>query len=227
MLCISFFSVRYQISPLRIVLVEEKIIAMIIPLTSVIDQFEHIVFFASKKGKPPHHRHAVSGIDVAQLSSFELFFRTHERQITAYLYRMLSNEQTALDLSQETFIRAWEHYDQLQEPEPARAWLYRVATNLALRHLERQNIHAIQELDDALPGSSDPSRRIVEHDLVQQILLTLTPKQRSTLVLHEVHDLSCEDIGEILHMSRDAVKMALWRGREQFRIHYLREMQFS
>ena len=53
--------------------------------------------------------------------------------------------------------------------------------------------------------------------------MTLTPKQRGALILHEVHGLSCDEVGQLLHLSRDAVKMAIWRGREQFRKAYLSE----
>jgi RNA polymerase sigma-70 factor, ECF subfamily len=54
-------------------------------------------------------------------------------------------------------------------------------------------------------------------------LLTLSPRQRSILVLHEVYDLTCDEIGHILGISRDAVKMSLWRAREAFRATYLQE----
>jgi RNA polymerase sigma-70 factor, ECF subfamily len=154
---------------------------------------------------------------------FEKFFQQYERQITGYLCRMVGDEQIAHDLSQETFVRAWEHFGQLQESVAARAWLYRVATNLALRHLERHRARPMYELDDTLPGDSDPGRRIVENDRVQDVLMTLTPKQRSVLVLHDVHGLTCDEIAKFLNASRDSIKKTLWRGREQFRITYLRE----
>ena len=159
----------------------------------------------------------------AQEQQFEALFQRFERQITAYLYRMTGDPQTAGDLSQETFIRAWQHLPQLRDPAAARAWLYRIATNLALRHQQRHHAVPLTTLDDAVPGASDPGRRIVERDRIQQVLLTLTPKQRSVLILHEVHGLSCDEVGHLLHLSRDAVKMALWRGREQFRKAYLSE----
>ncbi len=197
------------------------------PLISESVWFEAVVFFSRPLPSSRRQQHTKSREETAQIDAFEAFFRQHERQITGYLCRMLGNEQSALDFSQETFIRAWQHFDQLQEATTARAWLYRVATNLALRQLEQHSAHSLQPLDDTLPGDSDPGRRIVERDLVQQTLLTLTPKQRSALMLHEVQGFSCDDVGAILHMSRDAVKMALWRGREQFRKRYLHEEEQS
>ena len=64
--------------------------------------------------------------------------------------------------------------------------------------------------------------RFIEVDLVEQTLLELPPKQRAALVLREVYGFSCEEIGSTLGMSRDAVKMSLWRARERFRVRYAR-----
>lgn len=157
------------------------------------------------------------------LHDFEAFFARFARQITGYLWRMTSDEQTASDLCQETFFRAWQHFDQLRDRPEARGWLYRVATNLAAHHHRQLAAHPVEPLDAAMLGASDPGRRVAESERVLQVLQDLTPKQRSALVLHEVQGLSCDEIGQILQMSRDAVKMALFRAREQFRIRYLHE----
>lgn len=103
-----------------------------------------------------------------------------------------------------------------------RAWLYRVATNLALNHLQQRNARAHVALDEAWPDGHDIEQRMSEHDLVQQVLQRLTPKQRGVLLLYEVHGLSGDEIGSLLNMSRTAIKGALWRAREAFRLEYLR-----
>ncbi len=159
----------------------------------------------------------------ADAQAFEVFFGQYERQIVAYLCRMLSDEQAALDLSQETFFRAWQHFAAIRDRPEGRAWLFRVATNLALHALRHRRAHPQEAIADDLLSGSDPGRRVVEQDLVNQILQRLPAKQRSALLLNEVYGLTCDEIARMVGMSRDAVKMALWRGREQFRIHYLRE----
>jgi RNA polymerase sigma-70 factor, ECF subfamily len=156
-------------------------------------------------------------------SAFETFFWRFESKVFGYLWRMVGDEQSALDLTQETFLRAWQHFQELAPDRKPAAWLFRVAANLALSHLRRRGIVPMTTLEDTHFGSSDPGRRIVERDAVEQALLALTPRQRSVLVLHEAYDMTCEEIGHILDISRDAVKMALWRAREAFRTSYLRE----
>jgi RNA polymerase sigma-70 factor, ECF subfamily len=157
-------------------------------------------------------------------SAFEAFFWRYERLILAYLCRMTHDEQVASDLCQETFFRAWQHFDAIREGAQGRSWLFRVATNLALHHLRHARKHLSIPLDEeALPGASDPGGRIIEQDLINQTLSRLTDHQRSALLLHEVYGLECDEIASMLGISRAAVKMALWRARQQFRIHYLRE----
>ena len=159
-------------------------------------------------------------------AEFEAFFCAIDHQITSYLWRMTGDEQVASELAQETFLRAWQHFDAVSHYEQPLAWLFRVATNLARQHHRRQVIPMrtttmLDEDDD--PASSDHSTRFAEQDIVRQTLLQLPIRQRAALILREVHGLSCAEIGDLLHISRDAVKMALWRAREQFRARYLGE----
>ena len=157
---------------------------------------------------------------------FEAFFLAHEREITGYLWRMTGDEHAASDLSQESFLRAWQQFERIRAYERPGAWLFRVATNLALQHLRRRAapVSSAAPLDDAWgPHTSDPGRRFVERDQVRETLLELTPKARALLVLRDGYGLSAEEAGEILKMSREAVKVGLWRARTQFRELYTRK----
>lgn len=153
---------------------------------------------------------------------FETIFRRYEPQLTGFLWRMTGDMETAQDLCQETFLRAWQHITTLQGYAHLAQWLYRVATNLALNQRRRPPMASLADYD---PASSDPSGHIVEHDLVRSILQDLPPKQRALLVLREVQEFSYADMGTMLNMSPDAVKMALSRAREQFRQRYVRKDQ--
>jgi RNA polymerase sigma-70 factor, ECF subfamily len=155
--------------------------------------------------------------------AFEAFFWQYERQIIGYLCRMTDDEQAAFDLSQETFLRAWQHFDTLLSPAQSRAWLFRVATNLALNYVQRRSSRPMIVLTDQEAVKSDPGHRFIQQEFVRQTLQQLPPKQRSALLLFEVYGHSCEEIGALLHMSSGAVKMALRRAREHFRSAYLRE----
>lgn len=162
----------------------------------------------------------------AEIAAFEAFVQRYERLILNYLWRMTGEEQSAYDLLQETFLRAWEQFPKIARYQNPRAWLFRVATNLALSlRARRQGPVGMALPLDATndPGASDPARHVVESELVRQTLQTLAPRSRAMLVLREVYGLSIEEIAGVLEMSRDAVKMALCRAREQFRTTYERE----
>ena len=174
-----------------------------------------------------------SGWDYAQpdstqttLDEFEGFFRMHEARLSAYLWRMTGDRQSASDLCQETFLRAWQRYDAIRAYDRPDAWLFRVATNLGLQLTRRKKapIGAAGPLDEAFePSVSDPAWRLAERDLVRETLLELPPRARSLLILREVSGFSAEEAAQTLGMSLAAVKVALWRARAQFREAYLRK----
>ena len=181
----------------------------------------------AQPGEPAQSRSELgaSRAHAAEMPGFETFFAQYEGRISGYLWRMTGDEQSARDLSQETFLSAWQHFAQISSYDRPDAWLFRVATNFALQHLRQRSsaIRAATPIDEDSAASSDHGRRFAESDLVRQILLGLAPRQRSALILREVVGLSCDEVGRALGVSRDAAKMLLFRAREQFRERYLRE----
>jgi RNA polymerase sigma-70 factor, ECF subfamily len=153
---------------------------------------------------------------------FAAFVAAHEGVIFAYLWRMTGDESAAYDLRQETFIRAWRNFARVQGYERPLAWLYRVATNLAL------NYRRDQRLDTPLtevvldPAQSDPSGRLVERDLVRATLLALAPRERAALALREGQGLSCDEVAQTLGLTSAATRTLLWRARDRFRDLYER-----
>ena len=162
------------------------------------------------------------------LESFEGFVRQHERALLNYLWRLLGDEQSSYDLTQEAFVRAWQQFEKISRYEQPRAWLFRVATNLALN----QRQHQAHPVGAAAPfheqhnlACSDQASRLAEGDLVRQILQRLPPQRRAALVLREVYGCSAEEVAQILGIRRGSVKMTLSRARAQFRQLYLQEEQ--
>ncbi len=158
--------------------------------------------------------------------AFDHFFAQREHQIFGYLYRMTSDQHLASDLCQETFLRAWQHFDKIATYRDPVGWLFRVATNLACnaRRDRLRHLHLTRPLgDDEEPASGDPTARFADHQLVHQILQGLSPRARAGLVLREVYGMSLEEVALTLQMSQTATKKMLSRARERFRTQYLRE----
>jgi RNA polymerase sigma factor (sigma-70 family) len=92
----------------------------------------------------------------------------------------------------------------------------------AKRYLRRRRapVGSAVPLHESHATTGDAGNDVVERDLVCQTLRALTPKERAVLVLHEIYGLSGPEIGHALGMSASAVKMALFRARERFRMEY-------
>lgn len=167
-------------------------------------------------------QYAANAAGSADEAAFEIFMRAHEGAIFAYLWRMTGDEQIAYDLSQETFLRAWRRFARIATYERPAAWLFRVATNLALNHAQRRNMHRHDALlrSPAEATGDDPAARIAEADLVLRTLQALAPRRRAVLVLHDASGLTTREVANALSMRPGAVRMALSRAREEFRLRY-------
>jgi RNA polymerase sigma-70 factor (ECF subfamily) len=157
---------------------------------------------------------------------FDRFFQRHQQDVFGYLWRLTGEEQAAYDLSQETFLRAWQRFETIRDYDRPGAWLIRVATNLALKHLRHRGVvgrvtAALGRTGASAPG--DHATQIAEDDMLRRVLLDIAPRPRAVLVLHDVYGLTSEEIADTLGMTRAAVRMMLCRAREQFRIRYMRQ----
>ncbi len=155
---------------------------------------------------------------------FETFFRQHERDIFGYLWRVTSDEQTANDLTQEVFLRAWRQFEKLRGYERPEAWLFHVATNLALNERRHQRVTGPATVlagDERSAG--DHATQLADRAALRAALEGLPARQRAALILREIHGYSCDEIASMLDVSRAAAKMTLSRARERLRALYLKE----
>lgn len=146
--------------------------------------------------------------------------------LCTYLARLVDNDELGRDLAQETLIRAWTSLPELREEQHFKAWLYRIATNLARSHLRRT--HLIRWLPwtqmekETLPALhiQGPEEYVGEADLVQTVLARLSPQYRTCLLLQVIAGFSQCEIAHLLGISEKSVGSNVCRGREQFRRLY-------
>jgi RNA polymerase sigma-70 factor, ECF subfamily len=165
-------------------------------------------------------------------AGFDAFFLAFERPLYGYVRRMVGSEEDAVDITQEAFFRAWSHFDDIAAFDRPAAWLYRVATNLALDHLRRRlpvslTLLAGQRDDDAdaeagewLTDSSSVAVAAAERDAIERALRRLPERQRAALLLRAVHGLTCSEIARALDLTPDAARQTLSRARSRFRHMY-------
>lgn len=155
---------------------------------------------------------------------FETFYRRHERDIFGYLWRVTGDEQTANDLTQEVFLRAWRQFEKLRGYERPEAWLFHVATNLALNERRHQRVAGpAATLQEHERVSGDHAAQLADRAALRAALEGLPARQRAALILRELYGYSCDEIAGLLDVSRAAAKMTLSRARERLRALYLKE----
>lgn len=168
---------------------------------------------------------------MTEAQHFESFMRDYQNLVFSTAMRLLANEAEAEDISQEVFLKAFAHFNQLHDDPRAGGWLKKVATRLCLNHLARyrsrwtffSELFAAREVrDDNDPEFVDErlAAAFEERDraqVVEHALQTLPAAQRVPLVLYHLDGLSYEEIAKQLGVSLGKVKTDIFRGRESLR----------
>ncbi|MFO7696678.1 MAG: RNA polymerase sigma factor [Anaerolineae bacterium] len=155
----------------------------------------------------------------------EQLYTQHHHSIVNYLYRMVGDSGRAEELAQDVFLRAFRALPRLPSDANHRAWLYRIATNVAYDTLRRRRLVswlALRETDRDEQATGGPDR-LAEQQAVQMTLMQLPDGYRAVLVLFSVQGYSVREIAESMGISEGAVKTRLSRAREMFRKAYEHE----
>ncbi|HUK96027.1 MAG TPA: RNA polymerase sigma factor [Gaiellaceae bacterium] len=139
---------------------------------------------------------------------FERFYQEHREEVLAYLRRLLG--QRAEDAWQETFLRALRAYDRLEHGRHLRAWVFTIATRVAMDEL-RVKPRAPLEAEPAVELRRDAFREI-EH-----LTDDLPPTERAAVVLRYAYDLPYDDIAAALGSSEEAARAAASSGVRRLR----------
>ncbi len=166
----------------------------------------------------------VAVIERARNGDEQAFVQIYEHfspQIYRYVYRLTGNRELADDITQETFLRAFQNIRGLARDSNISAWLYRIASNACFDLLRRRRLITwmpiLEESDKTDEFTEDDfSPRIVESEVVRRALLEMPPALAVCLVLRSVEGFSCEEIAEILRIPKGTVFSRLARARESF-----------
>jgi RNA polymerase sigma-70 factor, ECF subfamily len=146
-------------------------------------------------------------------------------------YRMLNQKQEAEDVVQETFLRVYVNLERYDENQKFSTWIYRIATNLCIDRLRKRkpNYSIDAEMTDnegtdwhaILPSDeAGPEEELILSETQQNIrdaIQTLPDKYRTVVVLRYLHDMSLQEISDVLEMPVTTVKTRVHRGREFLR----------
>ena len=153
--------------------------------------------------------------------AFVLIYEHYSTPVHRYVYRLLGNMEVADDITQETFLKAFQNIRTIARDSNISAWLYRIASNACFDILRRRKLITwlpILEEDEKAGEftSEDFTPQVIESVMVRRTLHEMAPALAVCLVLRSVEGFSCEEIAEILKIPKGTVFSRLARAREQF-----------
>lgn len=170
-----------------------------------------------------------------EAAAFEELVSERSGEIYGLLFRLTENGEEARDLTQETFLRAFQNIDRFRGEADVRTWIYRIAINQARnrsRWWRRRRRDATSSLD-ATPGESgqsiistlaEPSQNPEQQTLARErelalrsALQRLGQAYRETVILRDIEGFTYEEIAETLGINVGTVKSRLARGRRELR----------
>ena len=169
-------------------------------------------------------------------AAFEKLVNERSGEIYGLLYRLTENTEEARDLTQETFLRAFQSIGQFRGESDLRTWIYRIAINQARnrwrwwRRRHRDSTVSIDAADAAgnsalmaqlrSGNSSNPEHGALAHErerALRKALSGLRRVYREAVVLRDIEGFAYEEIAVALDISVGTVKSRLARGRQELR----------
>jgi RNA polymerase sigma-70 factor (ECF subfamily) len=167
-------------------------------------------------------------------TAFGELMTRYRNKAYAMVYALVQNEQDALDLAQEGFLKAWRSIHHFKGRSSFYTWLYRIMRNVTVDSLRRKRIYADAEFDDLAaaaniePGSQTtpsapplPAKELERKEIqqwVKEAIAQLSPSHRAVIVMKEFEHLQYHEIAEILECSIGTVMSRLYYARKKLQI---------
>ncbi len=163
------------------------------------------------------------------MQAFEELVARHRDKIYARAFSMMRNEEEAIDLSQEAWVKAWQRLKQFQGEASFVTWMTRIVINLCLDQLRKQKrlrAESVEQMDEESGGVErhmpvvipNPTERLERSELRQRIdraLGQLSHEHRTALILHEFEDLEYKEIAKRMGCSIGTVMSRLFYARRK------------
>ena len=188
---------------------------------------------ASKKDYPSMEDVALwKAAQRGDMRAFEELVARHRDKVYARAFSMVRNEEDAIDLSQEAWVKAWQRLKQFQGDSSFLTWMTRIVINLCLdklRKQKRERAESIENLEEESGGverqmptvTVNPTERLERSELRQRIdkaLGQLSYEHRTVLILHEFEDLEYKEIAKRMQCSIGTVMSRLFYARRKMAV---------
>ncbi|SHF12049.1 MULTISPECIES: sigma-70 family RNA polymerase sigma factor [Thermoanaerobacter] len=156
-----------------------------------------------------------------EVEAFEILTSEHQKYIYNVILKIVFDKEEALDLTQETLLKAYLNIKKFKGNSSFRTWLYRIAINCAIdylrkRNVERSNFRKIEEFENEVKDFETPEE-VVDKKLTAEIVMKEINKlpldYKVVLILRDIEGLNYEEISKIMNLNLGTVKSRLWRAR--------------
>ena len=177
---------------------------------------------------------AVRAVQAGDEAAFRELFERYHRRAFSIAFGVVKNQQDALDIVQEAFIKVHRHVHNFQGTSSFYTWLYRIVMNLSIDYIRRAKRARKFDYDDKvrrnaenvagdgaiLPSilDSNPRRTVLRQELataIQEALDELPEHHRAVILLREIEGLSYEEMAKILEVPRGTIMSRLFHARRK------------
>jgi len=159
--------------------------------------------------------------------AFGILVERYQRRVVGVAMAVVHDQEDALELAQETFVRAFENVGKFESRSSFSTWLYRIAANIAIDFRRRERRHPtmrgdeaeieLQRLPSKLGDAFKETQRGEMAERIRRALDQLTPEHRAAILLREVEGLSYDEISDVLQCPRGTVMSRLHYARNHLR----------
>lgn len=164
----------------------------------------------------------ITRILAGKTEEYGYFLDTYGQPVFSLIVRMVNSEEDAEELTQDTFMKAFEHLSSFNGKSNFSTWIYRIAYNTALSFLRKKNVEQTviddnqwnrisdTQIDDALNNESEE-----QIEKLQQALTKLTAEERALVTLFYEEEHSIQELAQILNLNEGNIKVKLHRLRKK------------
>ena len=165
--------------------------------------------------------------------AFKILMQRYQRKVYSVAFGYLRNQEDALDVVQEAFIKVHRYLGNFEGNSSFYTWLYRIVTNLCIDHIRRSKRHRALEFDDSLrheakgdeamgpdfrplSGLGDPANMLQRREILDAVkdgLQYLSDKHRAVIIMRELQGMSYEEMAQQMGCSKGTIMSRLFHAR--------------
>jgi RNA polymerase sigma-70 factor (ECF subfamily) len=157
-------------------------------------------------------------------NAFGILVQRYEKKLLRTILRMVGNIETAEDLTQDAFLKAYNRLDQFDTSKRFGPWLFQIGVNGTIDWLRRNRKRHLASLNEMMNGArsfdvtdADPREKLDLGQEVQFLLAQIPLKYRTVLALRDLEGFPCSEVAAIVGREEPTIRWRLLKAREMFR----------